>query len=311
MVKSGFVLTLAVLGAAACHEQITSPDAPAAPSASRRTSPGPYVVHGVYLVPSDRPLRHDYARQIGDALENLQVWYQNELPGGVTFTLAKPTVDIVRTVHPASYYTGGAQALDFWYTALNDGFDLTGGRFYDPEAIWIYYIDADPLCGQSTGAIASVALLPANDLRGLAGEPTTNLCTGEREPSQGRCRWVGGLGHELGHALGLPHPSDCEAGLSSCPANALMWLGYQTYPDAILTADDQAVLVAEPFFTALRLPSRLPSCAGHGHSTLQLAARLMATSGLRVPACGYEAVLAAAPKRLDELDRAIPFMVHH
>lgn len=311
MAMRSVVLALATLGATACQEQVTAPDAPAALSESRRSSSGPYVVHGVYLIPSDRPLRHDYARQISDALENLQIWYQNELPGGVTFTLAKPTVDIVRTAHPASYYTGGAQTLDFWYTALADGFDLTGGRFYDPEAIWIYYIDADPLCGQSTGAIASVALLPANDLRGLAGEPTTNLCTGEREPSQGRCRWVGGLGHELGHALGLPHPPDCEAGLSSCPANALMWFGYQTYPEAIFTAEDQTTLVAEPFFTTLRLPSRLPSCAGHGRSTPPLSARLLAVSGLPVPACGYDAVLGAATQRLNEPDRAIPFVVKH
>ena len=29
-------------------------------------------------------------------------------------------------------------------------------------------------------------------------------------------RWIGGLAHELGHALGLLHPPGCEEGLASC-----------------------------------------------------------------------------------------------
>ena len=247
-------------------------------------------MHGVYLVPSDRPLVREYARQIGDALENLQIWYRNALPGGVTFTLAQPEVQIVRTEHPASYYAGTGATLDFWSRALDDGFMATGGSFGDPDHIWLYYIDADPRCGQATGGVSSVALLPANDLRGLTSQTTIDVCTGAPEADQGRCRWVGGLGHELGHALGLPHPPDCEAGLPGCVANALMWLGYLTYPDAVLTADDQATLAAEPFFTAVRLPARLPSCAAKGRAAVSFAGSFGAAPGPGAPACRYDAL---------------------
>ena len=62
--------------------------------------------------------------------------------------------------------------------------------------------------------------------------------------------WAGCMGlsiliHELGHAFGLPHPTDTEK-----YADAIMWLGiYGKYPDkTYLTDDDKKILRRSPFF---------------------------------------------------------------
>jgi hypothetical protein len=144
-----------------------------------------------------------------------------------------------------------------------DAFGLTGGGFFDPNNIWVFYIDSDPACGQVTGATSGVAVLPANDLRGLAGEPNIPPCPDDLPDTAGVCRWVGGLGHELGHALGLPHPAACEDSdpTTICPSDALLWLGYITYPNTYLLDEDKAILRSSPFLA--RVPGRrsLPDCS--------------------------------------------------
>lgn len=78
-----------------------------------------------------------------------------------------------------------------------------------------------------------------------------------------RCRWVGGLGHELGHGFGLPHPPGCDAPDPKvpCDTSALLWLGYASYPDAHLTVDDQAALAQSPFFAERTLPTCSIDCS--------------------------------------------------
>ena len=52
------------------------------------------------------------------------------------------------------------------------------------------------------------------------------------------------MGHELGHAFGLPHPSDTKK-----HADAIMWAGYRKYPErAYLTDDDKKILMRSGFF---------------------------------------------------------------
>jgi hypothetical protein len=77
----------------------------------------------------------------------------------------------------------------------------------------------------------------------------------------GRCRWVGGLGHELGHAFFLPHPPGCDDGLPECDETALLWVGYATYPDAHLTKADIATLTTSPFFDTLDPPACSWDCS--------------------------------------------------
>jgi hypothetical protein len=128
-------------------------------------------VRMVYLIPSDRVYRAAYEIATGEAIEQVRVWYQAQMGNTKTFVLHKPLVEVVQTPHAASWYAtnpviGAEQSLWFWLNATSEGFALKGGSFYDPNNIWVFYLDADPSCGQAVGAAGGVALLPANDLRG-------------------------------------------------------------------------------------------------------------------------------------------------
>jgi hypothetical protein len=212
------------------------------------------VVRAVYIIPSDHAYRHDYAFALERAIENVRTWYQLQM-GGKTFVLPKPVVQVVYSEHSAAWYSttaaGNYAALWFWFNAIADAFALTGGRFEDPNARWLYYLDADTACGQVAGAAAGVALFPANDLRGLVGEANVPACPFDQPDTAGVCRWVGGTGHELGHTFGLPHPVPCPGGSDD---SALMCLGYITYPDTYLTSKDKITLNASPFFVVSKLP---------------------------------------------------------
>ena len=214
-------------------------------------------VHIAYLVPSDKHFRNKNRVAVKHAIRNVEAWYQDEMDGK-TFRLSHPVVQIVRTSHTADWYrasavNGADPSLWFWLNALTDGFNATGGQFNDPNHRWVFYIDADVACGQVIGAAAGVALLAANDLRGLTGRKNVPACPGEPPDTAGVCRWVGGLGHELGHAFDLPHPDPCPGGADDA---ALMCLGYITYPDTYLRLEDKDILNASPFFSWQR-PRRL------------------------------------------------------
>lgn len=192
----------------------------------------------VYLVPEDREPRDAYRRAIEMAARHLRVWYREAMGNGMTFTLGDPIVEVAKTPHPERWYATHATKSDrtqwFWENVLADGFAATGGRFDDPTNRWVFYIDAEHDPGQSVGAAAGVALLPEHDLVGLVG----GVMPGH---VQGVPRWVGGLGHELGHALGLPHPES--------QGRELMWLGYLDYPKTFLLEEEREFLSRSPFFT--------------------------------------------------------------
>lgn len=217
--------------------------------------PSKYRVRTVYLVPSDRQPREEYRRALVQGLKNAQIWYAQHVDGRRTFTLSDSIVETVRTTHTADWYAtqpnGVPEAYRWWTNARDDAFAVTGGRLRDSTTIWLYYIDSDPPPGQyATLGAAGVALLGGSELRGLAGLSATEK----------RCRFVGSLSHELGHALGLPHPPSCESNSPSCPGNALMWTAYADYPNAVFTADDQAILSTSPFLSRQAVPGTLPSC---------------------------------------------------
>lgn len=224
-------------------------------------------VHIVYLVPSDREVDEDYRASLVKATRDLQLWYAGQTSDGSTFTVHEEVVDVLHTEHPASWYStnpNGDESLWFWNNVLADGFPLTGGAFDQEFDVWAYYIDADGACGQIAGSGTSgVAVLPANDLRGLTGRPNVPPCPDDPPDDGARCRWVGGLAHELAHAFGRPHPDGCDEPVEgvSCDENALMHLGYASYPDTYLTAADKTALGNSRFFEKVDLPQCSIDCS--------------------------------------------------
>ncbi|NUN95244.1 MAG: PAS domain S-box protein [Candidatus Omnitrophica bacterium] len=226
----------------------------------------PQPVRFVYLIPTDKVFQPCYEQAIRESALNLQRWYQDQMGNGRTFSLHDPIVEAYGTPHDATYYAthdiGVGATHAFYYNARQDGFDLTGGVSDDPDYCWVFYIDADPACGQTGGAaLPSSAVLPANDLRGLTGQAVLPKCPEEVPEDTGPCRWVGGLGHELGHALGLPHPPGCDEELPECDIDALMAGGFRDYPSTFLRAEEIDQLNLSPFISTLDLDGEVPDCA--------------------------------------------------
>ena len=107
-----------------------------------------------------------------------------------------------------------------------------------------------------------LTMLPREDLEGLIGNRLIyyGLCEGGPWPGP-VTRWIGGLGHELGHAFSLPHPPGCDAGTEGvCDRSALLAGGFGDYPDTYLRHDDKEALLRSPFLG--RDSSHRPLSAG-------------------------------------------------
>ncbi|HVF51074.1 MAG TPA: hypothetical protein VNA19_13350 [Pyrinomonadaceae bacterium] len=246
----------------------------AAPVVTARAQTPPKQVRAIYLVPADKQFQEEYRAAIERAMRQLQAWYRTELNGS-TFALHSPVVEVHVTSHTSDWYSNNPRssfAGNFWENSLSDGFALTGGGFDDPNNRWLYFIDADPKCTQYMGGTHGVALLAANDLRGLTGGQNIPPCAGDRPDNGGKCRWVGGLGHELGHAFDLPHPPTCEDNnpATSCPSSTLMYLGYASFPNTFLLDSDKTKLLASPFFSQLDIPLPAPDCSSTTDTTFAI-----------------------------------------
>jgi hypothetical protein len=228
------------------------------------------LVRVVFLVPSDREANLTYVANLEHALRTTQLWLADKMPGGTSFRVHEPPVEVFATAHAADWYATTPNPPEqedpthwFWFNALEDGFEVTGGTWDDPDNIWIFYIQADRDCGQADGGVAGVALLPENDLRGLAGEEIVPLCEDDVVDGISRCRWVGGMLLRIMNALELPPPLACtdEDDATPCNEDIVTRGGFKTFPDATLSDDQLDYLDANPFVRAVGLPDCALECA--------------------------------------------------
>ncbi|GAB3932763.1 zinc metalloprotease [Mucilaginibacter myungsuensis] len=213
---------------------VTSPPSTTAPVfTGPSTTAANLTIRVIYLVPSDRKLNQAYTDAVGVSSSRLATWYKSALGGNKTFHLNTKITETIQSTHAAAWFNAnngnsGTDAQFYFYTnARNDVRAILGSGYDESKYIYMVYVDAAGTTG--AGAIGFTAM-PENDLLGLTNQMP-----------QPWARWVGGAGHEIGHAFGLPHPANQDP-------NALMWTGYTLYPNCILNDSDKATLNANKFF---------------------------------------------------------------
>ena len=221
-----------------------APPPPPPPPPPTTVAPATAPVRVLYAAPRDREFRSDYSQGIQNALVDFQFWLRRELEGR-TFSLSSITPEQCRLSENANFYSRG----DAWDKVLSGVQHCAPVRGDTSVFAWVIYVDVEEACDepQELGAGGpGLTILPRWDLEGLANPGPYTEC--DEGPYDGHLgRWTGGLGHELGHAFGLPHPPGCDEDSPTCDIDALMWLGYVSYPNTYLRDDEKAILLASPF----------------------------------------------------------------
>ncbi len=233
-----------------------------------------HVVRVLYAVPADREVDSDSRDAIRRAVEHVQSWYHQEL-GGMTFSLHDPIVEDCRLSRSEGFYASG----DAWEKVVEGVQDCAPvghwpGRTHEAPGsttTWVIYPDVEEACdeyhrlgeaGHELGRGGwGLTILSRDDVEGVTDPGGEYYFCGEGPYGNHLGRWIGGLAHELTHALGVTdHPPGCDEGLPSCDYPALMANGYTAYPDTYLRDDEKAILRGSPFIT--RLPAPLPPLVG-------------------------------------------------
>ena len=227
----------------------------------------------LYAAPAEREFRADYSEYFQNAMVELQSWYRQQL-GGLTFSLYDTKPQECRLPEPLEYY-----GRHSWQKVIDGVQHCAPVEGYTSEFVWVIYADVDNDCaadgskgtyedgydqlGRGGPGLTILELYTSEGFgQLLAGEELVSFyyCDeGPHEMSLGTA--TGGLGHEFGHTLGLPHPPGCDQGLPTCDYAALMAYGFDNYPDTYLRADDKEALIRSPFIDARSSSGPLPAAA--------------------------------------------------
>ena len=199
-------------------------------------------VRVLYAAPTDREFRSDYRQSIQNAFVDFQSWLRRELEGR-TFSLSGITPEECRLSENADFYGRG----DAWNKVLRGVQHCAPVRGGTSDFGWVIFADVEESCDEPHElGRGGLGLSIMASLDGLAYPKPYYYCDeGPYEGSLGKA--IGGVGHELGHVFGLPHPPGCDEGLPTCDRGALMWDGYMSYPNTYLRDDEKAILLASPF----------------------------------------------------------------
>ena len=233
-------------------------DAPVSVRISTRSTG---AVRVLYAIPSDQEFRPESSETIAHFIVDLQSWYRREL-GGLTFSIYEVVPEVCRMSEPAGFYGRG----NAWDNVMA-GVQHCGAVQHDsPDFVWVVYVDLSEPCDEphELGAGGSGLTILPDVESGFV--PDWYYHCGEGPYYSTLETWNGGLGHELGHTLGLPHPPGCDEGLPTCDYSALMGSGNGSYPETYLRADNKEVLIRSPFIGREPVPGRDPGDAANASS---------------------------------------------
>ena len=212
------------------------------------------TVRVLYVSPADRQFRADYSEIISNAIVDLQSWYRREL-GGLTFQLYDATPERCELSGNHDDYNSG----DVWAKVLQDVQHCAAVEEGSAGFVWVLYVAVKEECGEEhelgRGGNGLTMLQAAEG--DFEPGPFYYCDEGPYERTSGGV--IGGLGHELGHAIrDLRHPPGCVEGLPSCDPVfwSLMHLGYLTYPDTYLRTEDKETLLRSSFIEGEPAPDR-------------------------------------------------------
>ena len=201
-------------------------------------------VRVLYVAPADREFRDDYSLGVSRGIVDVQGWYRQQI-GGLTFDVYSVVPEWCPLPQVHEYYDHG----DVWEKVLADIQSCAPVEGDTERFTWVLYVDVEERCGEphelGRGG-AGLTMMGRGDLDGLSNPGPYSACDGG--PWDGTLgRWMGGTAHELGHTFHLPHPPGCEEELLTCDRQALMWNGYENYPDTYLRDDEKETLRRSPF----------------------------------------------------------------
>lgn len=177
------------------------------------------AVRMIYAVPSDGAPDPDHAAEMVRAVMDLQLWYREEMEGS-TFAIASPMQHCALPGTEAEYLELTDHRWDRFYRIRDDVRDACADILYDRDFVSLVWVAIDDHC---ESRVLGAAGRPSETRAGYAIMELPFEYSYAAQCGSGswdRGRWVGMIGHELGHGLGLHSPekahADCEEGDDRC-----------------------------------------------------------------------------------------------
>ena len=226
------------------------PPAVESEAASVTAAAGDYEVTPILFVPADVPVDSADLAYVNRIMRNTQHWYAEQLDGR-TFSLQ--AAELIVGLQPRTYYFGACYPPVNWmtcswgYTAWDRVFSELNARGYT-----VAYNRVQGVFFKGEGM--STAL--GGGQRFLVGIGADNVYPDCAERGCAYSVDLGGAGHELGHALGLPHPDG-----DPLWEDSIMGTGFYLHPlDTFINTGshpERDYLKASPFINEAR-PLRNP-----------------------------------------------------